>query len=279
MIISQLNGGLGNQMFQYAFGKSLSENLDSELKLYLKSENKFNLSCFNLSAVFPSKYELFLLKGLNNTSFINKIVNKFVFSRRVVEEKDYNYDDFLFNSVRNNSFVKGYWQNENYFRSIFSLLKEDFSFNKEITEKEFDFKEKIMSENSVSIHFRRGDYLSESVLNNLGLCPLEYYQKSIDFLASKFKNIVFVIFSNDIAWVKENMKINFPVYFIEKNKDYEDLYLMSLCKHNILANSSFSWWAAWLNKNLNKIVIAPKRWFIKKGRENHSPVPERWVRL
>ena len=134
---------------------------------------------------------------------------------------------------------------------------------------------------SVSLHIRRGDYLAKISLQVLGLMPMEYYTKGIDYISSKKANTVYYIFSDDINWVKENLKID-NARFVSGNiakTHIEDLYLMSQCKHHIIANSSFSWWGAWLNDDQDKIVIAPKQWFNKGPQDTQDLIPGTWIKM
>jgi len=137
--------------------------------------------------------------------------------------------------------------------------------------------------NSCSIHIRRGDYTSNVNSNIHGTCSLEYYKKATEYMQNKYKDIYYYIFSDDITWVKENLKLENAVYIEseEKRIPHEDIYLMSLCSNNIIANSSFSWWGTWLNNNLNKTVIAPKRWFEdnKLHAQSQDIVCDSWIKI
>ena len=127
------------------------------------------------------------------------------------------------------------------------------------------------------MHIRRGDYVSNSKSNSIhGTCSLEYYREAVKIINEKYKNSIFFVFSDDISWKKENLLIQNAVYIDNKTIPHEDIYLMSLCKYNITANSSFSWWGAWLNQNKNKVVIAPKKWFLKKENEIAS---KNWITI
>jgi hypothetical protein len=141
----------------------------------------------------------------------------------------------------------------------------------------------IMDTNSVSLHVRRGDYLiNPRAKQLLVVCDAEYYLKSVEIMSSKVERPHFYIFSDDIKWAKENIIMPFKTTFVGENgprKSYEDLRLMSLCKHNIIANSSFSWWGAWLNENPNKIVIAPKQWFRSSEKDTKDLIPESWLKI
>ena len=164
-----------------------------------------------------------------------------------------------------NSFLEGYWGNENYFNEIREILLTELKIKQEHQSDLFHFyKNEISQFNSVSIHIRRGDYLevrNKSIFENL---DLQYYKDAIALIVSKIPNPKFYIFSDDIIWTKSHLPIEADhVYVNEANtlKDFEELILMSFCKHNIIANSTFSWWAAWLNTNVNKLVLQPKIWY------------------
>lgn len=285
MIITELTGGLGNQMFQYAFGRYISYLNETPLKIcYRVNKNfprQYELFYFQIIENFASKLEIFKLKGLNKTSLLNKIVNRFIFHKNLLLQKKYYYDKSILESCLNskNIYLKGYWQSKNYFKGIEEIIKKEFTLKNRFIKYKLPEKSKILKTNSVSVHIRRGDYLSPSSLQNLGLCSLKYYEAAIAYIKSKEKNPVFFIFSDDIKWVKTNLNIDLSLYYIENNPGYLDMHLMSLCKHNIIANSSFSWWGAWLNNNQEKIVIAPKKWFFKKERENETPVLKNWIKL
>ncbi len=146
-----------------------------------------------------------------------------------------------------------------------------------------DIGEMIQSFKSVSLHIRRGDYVSNKVTNQVhGVCDLNYYSHAISYIAERISNTHLFVFSDDPEWAKGNLKTEIPTFFVDNNradKDYEDLKLMRQCKHNIIANSSFSWWGAWLNQNAGKIVIAPKKWFNDKSINTKDLIPEKWIRL
>lgn len=176
----------------------------------------------------------------------------------------------------------GPYLSENYFLNIEDKVRKTFEFPK-ITEKEnIELLERIEGKETVAIHIRRGDYVDNTVLG--GLAPLSYYKKAIEYINEKIKNPIFIIFSNDIEWCKENLDFeNNNVEYINWNKrekSFRDMQLMSLCKHNIIPNSTFSWWGAWLNKNPNKIVIAPKKWFTdESGISSDNVNSKSWIEI
>jgi hypothetical protein len=250
VITIKLKGGLGNQMFQYAFGR----NLSYQQKIALRLDKSFlNRPIWQkIIGITPRKYEL----------------NEFNIKAKLTETKSKNY-------------LEDYWQNEKYFKNIRNILLKDFTLKKESS----DFKKlakNIFQTNSVSIHIRRGDYAkSWKTKKYHGLISLNYYQKAYKIIIKKVDNPAFFVFSDDTNWVKKNLKINHPIIYVScfnKLTNAEELILMSICKHNIIANSSFSWWGAWLNKNSSKIVIAPKRWFAEKN-DYEDIVPQDWIRV
>ena len=290
MIVAKLNGGLGNQMFQYAAGKALTIKLNTDLKVdvsffNIKLENKWT----------QRYYELDVFSGIKNIisdedikPFLDvKNSNWFIRGFRNLGKYKYFYEpEFCYTEKffkqKNNTYVEGYWQSEKYFKSIESIIHNEFVFKdySSITNKELA--NHISGVNSVSIHVRRTDYVNEIGLQQHGLCNVEYYQKAVKFLSEKVHEINLFVFSDDTEWTKHNLSFNFPVTFIDYNKgkeSYEDMRLMSLCKHNIIANSSFSWWAAWLNHNSEKIVIAPTKWFNNKEKNTKDLIPAEWLKM
>ena len=145
------------------------------------------------------------------------------------------------------------------------------------------FSDRIQSTESVSLHVRRADYIQNALTNKIhGTCDQDYYDRAIRYIAERVIDPHFFIFSDEPEWVKENLKIDFPMTVVDCNdasRNYEDLRLMSTCKHNIIANSSFSWWGAWLNPNPDKLVITPEQWFNDKKRNTKDLIPEQWVKM
>jgi hypothetical protein len=288
MIIVKLTGGFANQMFQYAFAKKAMIMTNTKLKFDIETFNenwalpheKFGLCIFpKIAFEFSSKQENFFFKRktLFRSSFLLKVF-KFVFGYNVVKEEEFSYKPELLLKFRKNTYIDGYWQSEKYFNDIRQDLLSDFTFP--LFEKNnLELSEVIQKSNSVSIHFRRCDYIKNE---EHGVCSLEYYYNAINYITVNLENPMFYVFSDDITWVRENLKIEFPVKYIDWNtgdKSYNDMHLMSLCKHNIIANSSFSWWSAWLNQNLNKIVIAPKKWFNNRDWDTSNLIPSTWLQL
>lgn len=291
MIITKLQGGLGNQMFQYAVGKFLAEKNNAELKLDISNfgqedkkttPRKFELKNFNINTKIATREEIKYFKKYkkSNIRFFRFLYNKiFADDSIYISQKSYYFDPEIL-KLKDNIYLNGEWQSEKYFKNIRNILTQEFTPKiKSYTYEKYI--EKIQSTDSISIHIRRGDYLNKKLLENYGICSLDYYNKAIKLIIEKISNPTFFIFSDDIEWVKENLKIDFPTIFVSNGeiKDYEELILMSKCKHNIIANSSFSWWGAWLNQNPNKIVIAPKNWFKNESWAPKDLIPENWLRI
>lgn len=287
MIIVKIVGGLGNQMFQYAYASAL------KLKGF---DVKIDISAFDTYKLHGGyqldKYTIDLdvsIKDENDKfysdSFLSKVLKKLRidFSKKI-KEKTLLFDEKLL-KIKANSYIDGYFQSELYFHDIREVIINQFKIKKHISEYTRKTEKQIIEENiSVSLHIRRGDYVSDKNANVVhGTCDLEYYEKAMSIMNDKYKVIRYFIFSDDIAWVKENLQIKNAVYIDSKEKriPHEDIYLMSLCSHNIIANSSFSWWGAWLNQNDDKIVIAPKRWFSdeKMYEQSKNIVCEGWIKI
>lgn len=299
MIIVRLIGGLGNQMFQYAAARRLAEHNSTILKLDVTGFEKYklhrySLHCFYIWEHFATQYEIdsilkqnsnVLLKQLIGIGEIFGIKNGNTIFRKnggSYKEPHFHFDQKLL-SAPNNIYLDGYWQSEKYFYDIKEILQTEFKikYSQSVLSKEIAAK--ILNTESISLHIRREDYVNNSsTLKKHGTCSPEYYKLAIDYCTQRLTSPHFFIFSDEPQWVKENFKFDFPITIIDHNdatRNYDDLRLMSLCKHNILANSSFSWWAAWLNTNQSKIVIAPGKWFASGDEDDKDLIPETWIRI
>lgn len=295
--IIKLVGGLGNQMFQWAFVYCAAKNSGAEIMLDLSwfdevkddpevTTRRFELDVFNIDYKIATSEDLTPFKVEDNRSKIQKKLWKIfkIKNFRPPGHKAFQTKAYLFDkSLLQDSYYKyfeGYFQNEKYFIQNRNDILEKFSLKEELDEKNQTVLNSIKAANSISLHVRRGDYVSlDSASKVHGTCSLEYYQKAIEYMAKKVKTPHFFLFSDDIDWVVKNLRIDYPYTVVSFNQDkgFLDMELMKNCKHNIIANSSFSWWGAWLNNNPDKIVIAPKRWTIKK--QKGSLIPKSWVEL
>lgn len=291
MIIVKLIGGLGNQLFQYALGRHLAEINKTELKLdifpFIEYKlHKYSLGFFNIKENIASVEEIENLKYAKENPLVSKI--KKVLNRPkklaptyITEKEKFNFDPAVL-SLPDNIYLDGSWQTEKYFVSIKNIIRREFTNKILLSEKTKNLAEEITKSESVSLHIRRGDLISNPKTNIIhGTCGLDYYNRCINLIDQKVKNPVFYIFSDDIEWAKDNLKLPYPAIFVDHNdagKNYEDLYLQSQCKHQIIANSTFSWWGAWLNQNPQKIIIAPKQW-VKSRYNPKDIVPENWIKI
>jgi len=279
MIIVKIFAGLGNQMFHYALGRHSAILNRTELKLDITGFDNYKFRRYGLNN-YNIKADIATLKEIRKLK-TNKLFAKVGFIKRshIIEKPGVVFDENIL-KLRGDYYLDGCWETEKYFRDIEDIIKDDFKVRKEPLGKNKEILDQIINSNSVSIHIRRGDYLCHpEIYNTFGL---EYYQQAAQFIAQKINNPHFFIFSDDMPWVKKNLKLDFPATYVDQNNDntnYEDIRLMSLCKHNINANSSFSWWGAWLNKNQNKIVISPKKLINLKNFSNKDSIPNSWIRM
>lgn len=284
MIAVELLGGLGNQMFQYATAKALSLDRNDKLILdknlfisYLR--HNYSLSHFNIDAPFLE--EEIVLDPTLPEKIKALISGKKTFAK--YQETELPFDPELFNKTDKNIYLKGYFQTEKYFIQHAEQIRKDFEITSPLKILTQNMLRTIAAENSVSLHIRRGDYVSNPEANAFhGTCDLNYYHRAVSILNETIENAVFFIFSDDIAWAKENLKIDNRTYYIDFNdaaSNFEDIKLMSACQHNIIANSSFSWWGAWLNDNNTKTVIAPKKWFNNDTHSSEDIIPESWLKI
>jgi len=278
MIISNLNGGLGNQMFQYALGFKMSKVLNTELKLDITTLSTDSLRQFALKPFGISNQVLD--KQPEEMPLVTRFLKGVPKDWKVVrEQKEFQFDEQILQS-KGNIKLYGYWQSPNYFNDIRPMLLNVFSV--EQPSEEFKAKQKQLTDcNSVSIHVRRGDYVNVESTNKIhGTCNMDYYQRAMQLVREKAgDNVQFFVFSDDIEWCRNEFKQYENTTVMESISDCEDMLLMSSCKHNIIANSSYSWWGAWLNKNENKIVIAPKKWMNDTSKNTDEIVPDGWYRI
>jgi hypothetical protein len=292
MVISHILGGLGNQMFQYAAGRALTLANDSQYLVDLSDFSSYHLhNGFELSRVFNvdvKRAELASVSemlGWRANHLVKKVLKRPQFiwlkGNKFVVEPHFNYWPDFFN-LTEDCYLSGYWQSEHYFDAFQHTIRNDFTFREPLQGKNAELALIISKTHSISLHVRRGDYVSDSKTGHImDICSLEYYRKAIDYIAERIECPIFYVFSDDIAWVRQNLSMNFPCTYIDHNvqaESYRDMQLMSLCQHHIIANSSFSWWGAWLNPSPNKLVVAPKTWF-RNGNDDKDLIPAEWVRL
>ena len=277
MIISRISGGLGNQMFQYAIARSMAVKNNDVFKLDIsfypkQTLRKYELNCFKINEKIAIEKECVLLRGKEGLLF--KIVKKLNLPLNhpisyIKEKENATFCEEVFNT-KGNIYLDGFWQNAQYFQGIREELIKDFTPTTDVSIEASNYLNDIKKSTSISLHVRRGDYIANSNAHSVhGVCDLEYYKKAINYIVNTVTNPIFYIFSDDITWCKKKFDFVDNKIFVDTTKNaIDDLELMKNCKHNIIANSTFSWWGAWLNENSYKIVIAPSVWWIAKGDKN-----------
>jgi hypothetical protein len=289
-VIVGLYGGLGNQMFQYAMGRAVSLRLSAQLELDISSfsgvpDRQFALKPFSIQAdILPAKDN-----GVGHGSVRQKIYQKLArrFSGRrlgvkVFRERTFHFDPAS-SGIEESVYLDGYWQSEKYFSSVPDAIAEDFSLRHSMTVQSNEMLNKISGSNAICLHVRRGDYVSNPSANAVhGLCSLDYYQAGLKYVCSGVSDPHCFVFSDDPEWVRANLHLPFSMTIVDFNGPdmaHEDLHLMAACKHFVIANSSLSWWGAWMGKHPGKRVVAPKQWFRNDSKDTSDLIPATWIRL
>jgi hypothetical protein len=258
--IIKIKGGLGNQLFQYAHGRKCIEKGEEVVFdiSFFEENKKDTLRPFLLNKFNILETNIFLpLKESIIKKYLNKIKSKL-------------------------SGEYGFFQSEKYFKGIEPMIRKEFTLKDPLSQTAQTYADQIQqNHNSVSIHIRRGDYVLNSSANkHHGVCDLEYYERAISKIKELIDSPAFFIFSDDIEWVRENLKVDNAIYVSNPSlSECEEMMLMSYCKHNIIANSTFSWWGAWLNQNPNKIVIAPQKWLNTDTSNQPDIIPPTWIKI
>ena len=276
----KLTGGLGNQMFQFATGFAIAKKNNVRLSLDLNYINRRQLfNGFELEKVFNIYSKVsFLNKALSFQSInFKEILNKIDVTFYNFKEPHFHYTSKILD-IPKHSFLDGYWQSELYFKDYSKEIKKIFNFSDKLDEQNELISNDINQSNSISIHIRRGDFLLKRNDNHY-INLKEYYLKAINESSKFFKNPKYFIFTDDPSWVTDNFVLDHSYFIVAVNqgtKSFYDMHLMSLCKSNIIANSSFSWWGAWLNSKKDKIIYAPKNWFKDKSISTDDLIPNSW---
>lgn len=296
MILVNLKGGLGNQMFQYALGRHLAEIHQSELKLDLRflldrspRENfvyrDYQLDWFKIKAKVATDEDIKSFFTYRRKFNFRRLKFSYIPNYQVFKEKLFNFDSSIF-YINPPIYLDGYFQSEKYFENIVPIIREEFTFKNPLSIDYQLIKDDIVNSNSVCVHIRRQDYVYNPIHTNfLGFIGEEYYQKAIHKIITLVVKPKFFIFSDDIDWCISNLKINQLLTFCkigQENEDVENtLKLMSLCKNFVISNSTFAWWAAWLASNQHKIVISPQNWFkdLNYNQQSQDLIPQNWLRI
>jgi hypothetical protein len=276
-----MKGGLGNQMFQYALGLRLSEKYSEPLYFDLTDYRQQDLRKFELGVFGIDNKEINAATRFYYNNLINLISRLGIKHKKVFYEKSLAFDGNVF-KIPHPVYFKGFFQSYKYFSGIEAEVRRRFSFINALDEGNRLIAAEIRAANSVSLHIRRGDYVFwDKHDSSHVLCDLDYYEKAMDLMKQKTRACKFFVFTDDPDWIRSTFTFDYTL--VEGNvatNSWKDMYLMSLCKHHIIANSTFSWWGAWLNPSAGKMVIVPKRWFgneMNKEMEHLSP-PE-WIRM
>lgn len=284
MIISHIIGGMGNQFFQYAAGRYLSLRHGVELKLDTRDFAGYDLRKFELTN-FPTLCSLATPEEIQSLKPATNLAKALQYlrpkkSRTYHRERFFHYDA-RFQHIGPNAYLKGNFQSPFYFQSIRPTLLKELAVPESKIQSVLTLGEQLKQENAVSIHIRRTDYTQPGFLEYHGLCPASYYRAAIEKLQSLHTGLRFYFFSDDMDWVKKEVPVKEAVYVSGEiaRSHYEDFYLMQCCRHNIIANSSFSWWAAWLGEHPDKTVIAPRRWFDQGPQDTQDLCPKDWILL
>lgn len=281
MIYMRIWEGLGNQLFQYAYIRALQLRNHEAVRLCVLPDQKGDRTIrhysldklmitiprgrvFEKFALYMERYKI-IKKAV---CFIAEKSKKFGF----IEEKSVRYKDYL-KDLKGNNYISGWFQNEKYFNDFAEIIRKEICPRKKIRISK-ELREILQNKNTVSVHIRRGDFAQGD--NMLGM---EYYERAFAVIEEQLEDAFYVFFSDDLPWVRENMHVTGNAYYVNKNgelEDYEELFIMSRCQHHIIANSTFSWWGAWLDRKESKIVIGPKQWFV---RNKLNIMPDTWIRV
>lgn len=285
MIIVRIHGGLGNQLFQYAFAVYLKHknglfniaferfHYNGEIDRPLSICN-FKLSSFELVKSNFNKFDNHRINKIYNLLFNHKS-----YKIEGISDISDNYIDNL--SANRELYFEGYWQKFKFINEIEDQLRKEIVLKFDLSFNILSLIDLISSQkNSVSVHIRKTDFIStEKNKSIFSECSVNYYHLAIEYILNNIsRDVTLFIFSDDFQWVQANLRFNAKHFFIEGNFDFEDLYLMSICNHNITANSTFSWWGAWLNSNMNKLVITPEKWF-ENDMDQADLIPQNWIRI
>lgn len=292
MIVTRLVGGLGNQMFQYAAGWSLARRLGAELlvdRTWLECEGqmfetprRYELGAFRLQARSASPELVSKLEQRGN-SRLNRLCRRLgLTASPVVFYETSQAFDARFKAISGDLLLVGYWQSEKYFAAFADEIRSEFGLRDSPSDRNRELIEQMRATNSLSLHVRRGDYVSSEATNRFhGVMPIAYYRDAVRAVTERAGPVEIFVFSDDIDWCKREIEIpGRQLHFVDHNtRGSEDMRLMSSCRHHILANSSFSWWGAWLNLDPGKVVVAPARWFQEPSVDTSDFLPEGWLRL
>jgi hypothetical protein len=286
VIVTRNQGGLGNQMFQYAAGLAQAAARQTRLAIDLsrlgvrdgRTPRTYELDRFCIGAR-PARPEE--LERLRKRPLAARIASR-LDARAAARERHFHFDPAVAR-LPDDTCLEGYWQSERYFERCADRVRSEFRFRSQPEGRNAELAREIAARAAVSVHVRRGDYASDAAVGGFhGLCPIDYYLRAVGYLAERVGDPVFIVFSDDPGWARAHLDLGHPAIVVDHNGPHdgpEDLRLMSLCRHHVIANSTFSWWGAWLNPDPAKIVVAPERWFADGAHDTRDLLPRGWVRL
>lgn len=285
-VVVGLSGGLGNQMFQYAAGRSLAVRLGVPLTLDLswfagKSERQYALKAFQIEATLSYQCEWMPALGRKWISRISRRWLSHILDVPVWREQHFHYSK-EFKLLSKPVYLEGYWQSEHYFKEVSTYLTQEFRLRKPLPLASINLLDEIKNCDAICVHVRRGDYLSNPAAAKVhGTCSADYYRAGVVELSQGLTKPHCYVFSDDPAWVRHNITLDYPMTVIDINSPQDahlDLALMAACSHYLIANSSLSWWGAWMGSHKTKKVIAPANWFIKADKDTRDLLPESWLK-
>lgn len=288
MIIVRLKGGMGNQMFQYACGRAIALKHNTPLALDVSFYQNpglpvrtYDLDLFTIDERFVKKQDIPLLYRIGTNRFLQRVatfLSKKIFLNKGSETR-FSFDPHIL-ELGPNAYLDGYWQSPKYFAGYEDVIRKDFTLKQKLPGHVQSLHQEISGCNSVCLHVRRTDYVGNSLHEVVGN---DYYSQCIEMIAGKVLIDKVYVFSDDIAWCREHMSFPYPTVFVSQDlagpKNEWHFALMSAARHFVITNSSYSWWAAWLSSNPDKIVIAPKQWFSDLSIDTSDLIPSEWIRL
>lgn len=293
-----LKGGLGNQLFQYAMGRALSCRSQLPLVLDLSwfdqvkhekggrtTVRDYALAPFNIAV--ETQY-----LGVDQTSSsglfpramkrLRSSFSVFQKKQRIYREKRFEFDPLAYD-LKGSIYLDGYWQSPKYFEDISQVIKFEIGTPRNLSDATKIMMDAILNSDSVCLHIRRGDYVTNpDAAMTHGVCSMEYYDRGLDLVSKDLNSPSCFVFTDDPSWVRENLRLRFPFVVVDingPNAAHEDLWLMSACKRFVIANSSLSWWGAWLSDASDKMIIAPKNWFADESKDTSDLIPVDWIRV
>ncbi len=288
MIVSRIEGGLGNQMFQYAFGLYVAKKHGTELRLDLSSYSgdpiqhgylldRFSITAARLDEVSarlrPRRYQPKPLRPWLPDGLRWGVLRRF-------KQRVFGFDPRMLNAP-NDAYLVGYWQSEKFFQGICDQILAEFQIRVPVSAKTQQVIERMHAVSSIGLHIRRGDYLTNPEAAKLYTqVPMEYYARCVDQWATSKKEVEVFVFSNDLSWCRKELRLPYRMHFIDhvdSSAAYEDMLMMSHCEAVAIANSTFSWWAAYLNQRSQRTVYAPSQWFCPNTMDASDIYPEHWT--